>query len=195
MSPQRREHRYAPWAEPERPEPKTKAEAATMARTWAEWVAAQPAIGMYGGAVLAVPWRLDWQRNPAAPIPDGYVKVHCLCGWTICRPPEWRGKGNRPPTVTVGSKCWTCAAPYQRLAHTGAPYVAPETFYLSACLCGVRCTRHGPQQGTCEQCGAPFQVVADDQQGYVIDLSDAPEAPGWREYWRGCGLEEWAAGR
>lgn len=173
-----------------------------MARTWEEWEAAQPAIGYYGGRVLPIPWRLNWQRNPAAPIPPGYVKVHCLCGWTVCRPPEWRGRMTArnggsmavKPAWTVGRQCETCGAPFQRLAHQGAAYTPPDTFWLSACLCGVRCTRHGPQEGACERCGAPFQAVADNQQGYAIDLTDAPEAPGWREYWASKGLGSWAAG-
>jgi hypothetical protein len=196
MSPgQQRKHRYAPWEDVAPPEPKTKAEAAALARTWPEWEAAQPGIGMYGGRVLGVPWALDWQRNPRALLPPGFIWVRCLCFATICRPSDWRGRvlgrtgGYRAvrPAFTVGDRCGGCGAPYQRLERRDGPYVPPEGFHLNRCLCGVRVSRFGPESGGCSGCGVPLQEVAHSDQGYEVTL-ELGDQPGWREYLERNGL-------
>jgi hypothetical protein len=131
MSPgQQRKHRYAPLEDVPPPEPRTRAEAAALARTWPEWEEAQPGIGKFGGRVLGVPWALDWQSNPRAPLPPGFIWVRCLCFATVCRPPDWSaqvrtrngGMQRVRPSFTVGSRCDRCQAPYLRIEHRDDPY-------------------------------------------------------------------------
>jgi hypothetical protein len=118
------------------------AEQAAAATSWAEWFAAERLGNPHGTPVHPVPWALDWQRNPAAPLPPGYVLARCLCLVTVARRPDWHGQVRDShgrlrfpvgPAVAVGDLCertlgpdgaWHgCGAPLRQIAHRGAPYV------------------------------------------------------------------------
>lgn len=132
--PATRRHRYdlTP-PEVREAETRTSLQAAMAATTWAEWEAAQPAPSAWGSKVTPVPWALNWQRNPEAPLPPGYVWLACLCITWAGRPPSWRGQvGNYfgddrrarqiGPAVKPGDICDRCRVPIVQLAKRTDPY-------------------------------------------------------------------------
>lgn len=189
-------NRYDPWAQA-KPDPLPEARTPAQARTWAEFMAMMP--NGHNAKLPAPPHRLDWQRNPRAPIPPGYTRAVCLCGDTIVREPDTLPK----PRVTVGSRCFVCNAPYLRAREWGEPYRPPEGWTLYRCLCGKLAMTRDPATSRtfiaaeppedCELCRMPFQSVEHSQAGYVIDL-ELPPAADARAYWRAQGLERWAFG-
>jgi hypothetical protein len=73
----------------------------------------------------------ELQQRPELGPPLGWIWAVCLCGTTLLRPPEWRGRietrgrrWGRPvrPSRTLGQPCGDCGAPYKRA--TG-----PKTIY------------------------------------------------------------------
>lgn len=184
--------RYNPWALSE-PEPEPEARNPAQARTWAEFWALIPTG--YNARIPSPPYRLDWQRNPKAPLPAGYALVRCLCGWTIVREPDARPR----PRVTIGSKCDDCHAPMLRIKDRTESYRPPEGWKLYGCLCHrftmyrVNLPSDVPPALECDDCGAPFQPLEHSNSPYEIDL-ELPPQPGAREFWRALGSEAWAFG-
>lgn len=181
--------RYDPWAQAT-PDPEPEARTPSQARTRAEWDALVPRG--HNATIPSLPWRLDWQRNPKAPLPPGYALVRCLDGWTLVREPDARPK----PKLTIGSRCPDCKAPLLRIKDRRDPYRPPEGFLLARCLCRLELYRviYGWQlpDGPCERCGAPQQQVADSDAGYSMDILDGRERPGAREFWRALDRQAWA---
>jgi hypothetical protein len=132
-SPTRR-HRYdlTPPEVRER-EARTVLEAAMAATTWPEWEAAQAGLGMYGAKITPVPWALNWQRNPAAPLPPGFCWLACLCMSWAGRARTWQGQmvgdywGRQRvrqvgPATKAGDLCDRCHVPIVQLTKRGDPY-------------------------------------------------------------------------
>jgi hypothetical protein len=147
--PPNRRHRYdlSP-AVPDRPESRTVYQAAMAATTWAEWEAAQAQVSMYGARITPVPWALNWQRNPDAPLPPGHVWLRCLCLAWVGRPSSWRGEMGAEgfgrsyrrvvkPATSAGDICERCRVPIVQVAGRDVDYprvvvIAPEGDRLPA---------------------------------------------------------------
>jgi hypothetical protein len=131
--PAQRRHRYdlTP-PEVREAESRTVLQAAMAATTWAQWEAAQAATSSWGARITPVPWALDWQRNPAAPLPPGYVWLACLHltwagrakDWQGKMTSAWEGRANRVvrPVSTAGDLCERCRVPIVQLANRTDPY-------------------------------------------------------------------------
>jgi hypothetical protein len=114
-------------------ESRTVLEAAMAATTWPEWEAAQATPSRWGARITPVPWALNYQRNPAAPLPPGFVWLACLCFTWAGRARAWRGQvvgdywGSKRgrevgPAVKVGDLCDRCRVPIVQLANRTDDY-------------------------------------------------------------------------
>jgi hypothetical protein len=81
-----------------------------------------------------VDWTADWQKNPKAPIPAGWVWARCLCFAFLIRPPGWRDQVRTydgrilrtvSATVHVGDICPVCLAPILLIDRRSDPYRWP----------------------------------------------------------------------
>jgi hypothetical protein len=110
----------------------TTREDAAAATTWEEWVASQQlgSAGLYAARVWPLPYALDWQRNPDAPCPPGFVWARCLCNARPVREATVRryrpvcGWQLSPEEETGAARYAGCGAPLVRVARPDDPYPA-----------------------------------------------------------------------
>lgn len=120
-----------------RPRPKPAPEplpAGQQPKTWEEWLGPPRTATYHRRLMDHPPWTLDWQRNPAAPLPPGWVWGRCLCvAWAV-RPPDFHGQVRDRdyairftvgPAVTLGDPCDVCQAPLRQVRRPADPYPWP----------------------------------------------------------------------